>query len=96
MKCRNEIYELIELIDRLDEKNGAICLVNMFTPRDFCIFCWGQQISVTDWVKYISAFERSYLVISENARSQTLKIKGFGFLFLPIFLIFLPPISHER
>ena len=66
-------------------RNGAICLVNMFTPRDFCIFCWGQQISVTDWVKYISAFERSYLAISENARSQPLKIKVSAFFFCLFF-----------
>ena len=50
----------IDRTQRVDEKNGVICLVTMFTPRFvvikmskmalcFCIFCWWQQKSVTVW-----------------------------------------------
>ena len=40
---------------RLDEKNGVICLVIMFTPR------------ITVWANFLSASERFYLALLENA-----------------------------
>ena len=40
---------------RLDEKNGVICLVIMFTPR------------ITVWTNFLSASERFYLALLENA-----------------------------
>ena len=61
---------------RLDEKNGVIYLVIMFTSTDmvinmskmahFCIFRWLQQQKKTVLVKYLSASERSYWILSEN------------------------------
>ena len=40
---------------RLDEKNRVICLVIMFTPR------------ITVWANFLSASERFYLALLENA-----------------------------
>ena len=58
---------------KVDEKNGVICLVIMFNLRVIvirmskmahCIFYWWQQGTV--WAKYLSVSERSYLRISED------------------------------
>ena len=55
---------------RVDEKDGAICLVIMFTLRvmvikmsklaHFCISCWCKQKISHSFDKILSAPERSY------------------------------------
>ena len=58
----------------LDEKNGVVCLVIMFTNgvmvikmAHSCVFCWWQQKSVTVWAKHLSASESaSCLALSED------------------------------
>ena len=56
---------------RVDEKNGVICLVITLTPKmaHFLVFsAGGSRKSVAVWTKYLSASERPYLVLSENAK----------------------------
>ena len=58
----------------LDEKNGIICLVIMFTFRvmankmskNFVFSANDRKKLVTVWVKYVSVSERCYWVLSEN------------------------------
>ena len=63
---------------RVDEKSGIICLFIMFTPRvmslkmskmsHFFVFSTADsKKSVTVWAKSLSASERSYFALSENA-----------------------------
>ena len=63
---------------RVDEKNWVICLVIMFAPGVTAIkmskiapflifFADASKKSVTVWRKYLSASERSYLALSEDA-----------------------------
>ena len=65
-------------VQRVDEENGVICLVIMFTPRAMVIKMSKMLIflyfllmlakkSVTVWTKDLHASERSYLALSENA-----------------------------
>ena len=56
---------------RVDEKNGVICLVITFNFRFMVIKMWKMahfllKKLVTVWVKYLSATEKPYRVLSEN------------------------------
>ena len=89
-----------------NDKNGVISLVIMFTSGVMVIkiptvahvlyfVLWQHKIS-TLWAKYLSASERSYLALLENAllenrlmgselplpRCQPLKIQDFGIFLL--------------
>ena len=45
----------------------------------FCIFCCWKQRIVTVCVKYLSAYERFYLALSENAMNYSTSFPGYLF-----------------
>ena len=69
---------------KVDEKNGAICLVIMLTRRVshqnvknglFFVFSADNSTkSVTVWAKYLSASKKSYWVLSENGMANGFEV----------------------
>ena len=65
----------MNLNSKIDEKNGVICLVIMFTPwfmvikmsqmARFLHFAGDSNRPVTVWTKYLSASEKSRLALLE-------------------------------
>ena len=79
---------------RVDEKNGLSCLVHFlwFNGLFFVFSADDSKKPVTDWAKYLNAFERSHLALLENAvsldselplaRYEPLKMQDLGIFLL--------------
>ena len=86
LKCRNEIYIPTDRTRRVDEKNGVICLVIMFTHRvmvitmsKMALFLFsddGNKNVVTVSVECLSEPESFYWVLSENWSYCSRDIEG--------------------